>query len=449
MDDYNNSRRELLKRTGVFAMGMLAFPAWMPRVALAPQNTLGQKDILVCVFMRGAADGLNLVVPYGDKDYYSSRETLAIAQPDAGNAQTAIDLDGFFGLHPNLRPLKDIYDASALAIVHAVGSPDPTHSHFDAMDFMERGTPGEKSIPTGWIGRHLQQVAVSNQTPFRAVGMGSLLQASLRGPVPATALQSIAEFHLQGDQKKAQAIQAALAALYDGNGFVEMEGQQTLQAMRDLAKIAQGPYAPANGANYPATAFGKSLQTVAQLVKSGMGLEVACVDIGGWDTHVQEGTTSDGQMPRLIDEFAKGLAAFYTDLQDQMGHITVVTMSEFGRRVQENTSRGTDHGHGNVMFVMGGGINGKKVYGEWPGLSKDDLYGPGDLAITTDFRDVLGEIVQKRLGNTNLAAVFPNYNAFKFRGLAQDNNPAPAPAPEQPYIELPFNIKIPLPTFGR
>lgn len=443
MDDQITSRRDLLKRTGVLAMGMLAWPGWMPRVALASPDRAAQGDILVCIFMRGAADGLNLVVPHGDKDYYAHRDTLALKQPNPGDPQAVIDLDGFFGLHPNLRPFKDIYDAGALAIVHAAGSPDPTHSHFDAMDFMERGTPGEKAIPTGWIGRYLQQAASANQSPFRAVGMGSLLQASLRGPVQATALQSIADFHLQGDAKKAQSIQDALASLYDGNGFVEAEGQQTLQAMRDLAKITQSSYTPANGARYPQTAYGKSLQSVAQLVKSGMGLEVACVDIGGWDTHVQQGTISDGQMPRLIDEFAKGLAAFYADLQDQMKRIILVTMSEFGRRVQENTSHGTDHGHGNVMFIMGGGINGRKVYGEWPGLGKDNLYGPGDLAITTDFRDVLGEIVQKRLLSSNLGAIFPGYTAYKSRGMMQDNAAAaPAPTPT-PSIELPFNIKLP------
>jgi uncharacterized protein (DUF1501 family) len=418
MDDTRTTRRDLLKRTGVLAMGTLAWPMWMPRVALAPQDADARGDVLVCIFMRGAADGLNLVVPHGDKDYYSNRDTLAIAQPKPGDPQAAIDLDGFFGLHPNLAPLKDIYAAGAVAIVHAAGSPDPTHSHFDAMDFMERGTPGEKAIPTGWIGRHLLQVASANKSPFRAVGMGSLLQASLRGPVQATALQSIADFHLRGDGKQVESIQNSLASLYEGDGLIEREGQQTLQAMRDLAQVAASNYAPANGAQYPQTPYGKSLATVAQLIKSGLGLEVACVDIGGWDTHVQQGSVGQGQMPRLIDEFARGLAAFYADLQDQMNKITVVTMSEFGRRVQENSSHGTDHGHGNVMFVLGGGINGGKVYGEWPGLSKDRLYGPGDLAITTDFRDVLGEIVQKRLLNDNLTAVFPGYTTFKFRGLA-------------------------------
>jgi uncharacterized protein (DUF1501 family) len=443
-DNSMSSRRDLLRKTGVLAMGMMAWHPWMPRIALASADTPTRGDILVCIFQRGAADGLNLVVPHGDKDYYSHRDTLALAQPKSSDPNAVIDLDGFFGLHPLLRPLKSIYDAGALAAVHAVGSPDSTHSHFDAMDFMERGTPGEKTIPTGWIGRHLQQMASQNKSPFRAVGMGSIVQESLIGPVAATALQSISSFHLNGNPQQIAQVQNALASLYEGDGFVEVEGSQTLQAMRDLAKIAANNYTPANGANYLNTPYGKSLETVAQLIKAGIGLEVACVDIGGWDTHVQEGTTTDGQMPKLIGEFANGLAAFYTDMQDEMKRITVVTMSEFGRRVQENSSHGTDHGHGNVMFVMGGGINGGKVYTEWPGLAQDDLYGPGDLAITTDFRDVLGEIVQKRLLDANLAAVFPGYSTFKFRGIAQGSN-APAPTATPPVIELPFNIKIPLP----
>lgn len=445
MDDHIISRCDLLRRTGILARGMLTWPHWMPRIALAPRDAAKQGDVLVCVFMRGAADGLNLVVPHGDKDYYAARSTLALAQPNPNNANAVIDLNGFFGLHPNLRPFKEIYDAGALAVVHAAGSPDPTHSHFDAMDFMERGTPGEKSIPTGWIGRHLQQLATNNQSPFRAVGIGSLLQQSLRGPVQATALQSIADFHWQGDQRKVEPIQTALASLYEGDDLVEAEEPQTLQAMRDLAEVASSQYTPANSAQYPNTPFGKSLMTVVQLIKSGMGLEVACVDLGGWDTHVQEGTVGDGQMPKLIAEFAKGLAAFYTDLQAEMKHITLVAMSEFGRRVQENSDHGTDHGHGNVMFVMGGGIKGGQVYGDWPGLGRDQLYGPGDLAITTDFRDVLGEIVQKRLANPNLEAVFPGYDDFNFRGLAMEQTAAIHAQPIA--IGLPFNIKIPLGIF--
>ncbi|MBI5652153.1 MAG: DUF1501 domain-containing protein [Chloroflexi bacterium] len=439
----DTSRRELLKRTGILAMGALTFPNSLrvPRIALAPKDAPTRGDILVCIFLRGAADGLNLVVPHGDKNYYAARSTLALAQPKANNDQTAIDLDGFFGLHPDLRPLKEIFDARQLAIVHAVGSPDPTHSHFDAMDYMERGTPGDKGIPTGWIGRHLQMLASENKSPFRAVGMGNLVQQSLRGPVTATALQSIADFHLQGDARKMQQIQTALASLYEGDGFIETTGQQTLQAMNDLAKITSANYAPANGAKYADSPFGKALLNIAQLIKSGIGVEVACADLGGWDTHVQQGS-ADGQMARLIEELAKTLAAFHADLRDEMKRITLVAMTEFGRRVQENSNRGTDHGHGSAMFVMGGGIKGGKVYGEWPGLGKDNLYGPGDLAITTDFRDVLGEIVQKRLANSDLAQVFPGYKTFKFKGLANEQTARLEP---RYTIELPFNIRIPVP----
>ncbi|MCI0477028.1 MAG: DUF1501 domain-containing protein [Anaerolineales bacterium] len=409
------TRRDILRRTGALALGALAFP--FSRVALASNSApTTPSDILVCVFLRGAADGLNLVVPYGDPDYYAARTTLAIAQPKAGNANAAIDLDSFFGLHPGLAPLKPIFNAGALAIVHAVGSPDPTHSHFDAMDFMERGTSGEKAVATGWLARHLQSTASSNKSPFRAVGVGTMVQQSLRGPIPATTLQSIADFRLQVDARVSQKTQTALAALYGGNDFIEENGKLTLQAIRDLAKLTSSNYAPSNNAKYPDTTFGKALATVAQLIKADLGLEVACVDLGGWDMHVQE----EAQISRLADEFGKGLGAFHADLQDQMKRITLVTMSEFGRRVQENSNRGTDHGHGGVMFALGGNIKGGKVYGDWPSLSKDKLYGPGDLAITTDWRDVLGEIAQKRLGNSNLAAVFPNYNTFKFRGLARE-----------------------------
>ncbi|MGB8646880.1 MAG: DUF1501 domain-containing protein [Anaerolineae bacterium] len=427
-------RRDLLKKSGVLAMGMLAWPAWMPRVALRSNDAAPRGDVLVAIFMRGGADGLNILVPHGDPDYYRARSTIAIVQPRAAQPDSTIDLDGMFGLHPALRPFKELYDQKVLASVHAVGSPDPTHSHFDAMDYLERGTPGEKAMATGWIGRHLQVKASDNKSPFRAVGLGAIVQQSLRGPIPAIALQSIADFHLRGDNAEIARIQQTIAALYEGGDFLQVEGQQTLGAMQALAKVAQGKYTPANGARYPQGYFGQALQTLAQLLKGEIGVEVAAVDIGGWDTHQQEGGET-GQMARLLGDLADGLSAFYTDLQDRMKQITVVTMSEFGRRVEENSSHGTDHGHGNVMFVLGGGVNGGKVYGDWPGLAQAKLYGPGDLAVTTDFRDVLGEIVYKRLGNSNLGAVFPNYTP-KFRNLVQQQTAK---------SELPFSLGLRIP----
>jgi uncharacterized protein (DUF1501 family) len=428
---FDLTRRSLLKKTGVIALGALALPAWMPRIAFAAKDSAPKGDTLVCIFQRGGMDGLNAVVPHGEKAYYAARDSLAVPQPRVGDAKAAIDLDGFFGLNPNLGPFKEIFDAKRLAIVHAAGSPDPSHSHFDAMDFMERGTPGEKSIPTGWLARHLQSAASQNKSPFRAVGMGAMLQSSLRGPVPATALQSIAQFHLNGNAQEIAKFQTSLASLYLGDNFLDVEGTQTIDAIEMLARATAGAYTPANGAKYPESNYGKALQAVAQLIKSDLGVEIACVDLGGWDTHAGEGAVDGGELPRLLAEFSQGIHAFYMDMGDRMSGITLVSMSEFGRRLLENNSHGTDHGHGNVMFVLGGGIQGGKVYGDWPGLEKNQLYGPGDLNVTTDFRDILGEIVKNRLGNANLAAVFPNYRDFKFRNLTAPLTAQNSLAPRQ------------------
>ena len=409
------TRRDLLKAAALTALP-IAVPAWMPRLAFAPQGVQPRGDVLICIFQRGGMDGLNVVVPHGESAYYAARPRLAIAAPKSSDNTTAIDLDGFFGLHPALRPLKEVWDAQQLAIVHAAGSPDPSHSHFDAMDFMERGTPGEKQIPTGWLGRHLQITAGQNNSPFRAVGFGSMLQTSLRGPVPATALQSIARFHLQGRQDLIAQFQKSLEAMYNGSDTLAAEGHTTFDAVDMLTKLNPASYQPTNGVKYPDGGFGLALTQVAQLIKADVGLEVACVDIGGWDMHANEGST-DGELAKLLTEYGEGLAAFHADLLDRMNNVTVVTMSEFGRRVQENASGGTDHGHGNVMFVMGGGVVGGKVYGDWPGLTQQRLDGPGDLAITTDFRDVLGEIVQKRLLDDQINNVFPNFTAWNFRDI--------------------------------
>jgi uncharacterized protein (DUF1501 family) len=375
-------------------------------------------DTLVVIFMRGGMDGLNAVVPYGDADYYSHRPTLRVAPPKAGDDKTAIDLDGFFGLNPALRLLKPIWDDGALAVVEACGSPDPTHSHFEAMDYMERGTPGEKAAPTGWLARHLQTAPAQSESAFRAVGLGAMLPASLRGPVAATALQSIAGFHLGGNANGPQMarFQAELEKIYAGAGGLQAPAALTFSSIDTLAKVNASRYMPAGGATYPAGAYSAGLEQIAQLIKADVGLEAATLDLGGWDTHVLEGAI-EGRMPRTMTEFATGLAAFYQDLGDRFSRVTVVTMSEFGRRVQENGNGGTDHGHGDVMFVLSRSLAAGKIYGQWPGLAADKLVAPGDLAVTTDFRDVLGEIVQKRLGNPNLSDVFPGYTGMKFPGL--------------------------------
>ncbi len=412
------TRRSFLRTVGLGGLTGLTLPAWFPRLAFSATSS-PQRDVLVCVFLRGAADGLNIVVPFGDRDYYANRPTLAIKEP-ASTTGTAVDLDGFFGLHPSLAPLKELYDDKALAAVHAAGSPDDTHSHFDAMDFMERGTPGSKSLATGWVGRHLSTLDTGNTSPFRAVGIGHSVQASMRGPVPATALQSIADFHLKGLRSQAElaSFQASLSSLYPSNDFLDGQAKQTFQAVSLLAAANPGTYQPQNGAQYPDSDFGQGLEQVAQLIRADLGLEVACVDIGGWDTHSAEGTTT-GTLANNLADLAAGLHALYTDLADRMGHVTVVTMSEFGRRVKENASGGTDHGHGNCMLLLGGGVAGGKVYGDWPGLAAGQLYGPGDLAITTDFRTVLSEVVERRLGNPKVGDVFPGFTRPAYLGITK------------------------------
>lgn len=419
MNNKTLTRRDFLHMASLSA-APVALPGWIPRFAFGPAGSPPTGDLLVCVFLRGGMDGLNAVIPQFESAYYSARSTLAIAEPSAGDDSSSIELDDRFSLHPALRPLHEPYLAGQLAIVHAVGSPDPTHSHFDAMDYMERGTPGEKQLSTGWIARHLMTAPWENDSPFRAVGIGAGLQASLRGPVPAAALQSVAEFHLAGDRQRVAPLQQVLSSLYQlpAEGLPGQLGGQaatTLEAIELLAGLdPSGELAD----SYPLDEFGRAMSQVALLAKAELGLEVACVDVGGWDTHVQQGA-DDGRMPQLMASLASGLAAFHRDLGERMRDVTLITMSEFGRRVAENGSGGTDHGHGGVMFVLGGGIEGGKVYGDWPGLGPEELYGPGDLAITTDFRQVLGEVLSLRLGNDRVEEVFPEYRMGDYLGLAR------------------------------
>lgn len=404
------SRRDFLKSMGVLGVSSALFPSWMPKLVFSPHGQPSTNhDVLVAIFQRGGMDGLNAVVPYGEgSGYYDRRPTIAIPEPGSGYG-SAIDLDGFFGLHPALAPIKDIFDAGALNIIHAAGSPDPSRSHFDAMEYMERGIPGDKSTATGWITRHLQSASWQNESPFRAVGMGAILPASLRGEPSALALRSIADFHLGGRQDQITSIQRTISGLYSVQAptdILDMKAAGVLNTLDMMSQLAEQEYYPANGAQYPDGEFGYALRQVAQLIKAGVGLEIACVDIGGWDTHEYQGG-SDGTMAYLLETFAQGMNAFYTDLQDEMDHITVVSMSEFGRTAGENASGGTDHGHGNAMFVMGGGVTGT-IHARWPGLH-DEALDQSDLAITTDYRDVLAEILVQRLGSTAIDHIFPGY----------------------------------------
>ncbi|MEZ4591612.1 MAG: DUF1501 domain-containing protein [Chloroflexota bacterium] len=409
------SRRTFLSRGAqsaaalMFGNRLVALPSWMPRISLADPHVGPAGDTLVCIFLRGGADGLNMVVPHGDEAYYQHRPLIGIPRPDDNKAVNgrSVDLDGFFGLHPALAPLHDIYAAGDMAFIHATGSPDETRSHFEAMDLMERGAT-ENGDYTGWLARHLATLDSGNSSSLRAIGVGDMLPASLTGAVSSTALQSIAEYHLNGRPEQIGQMTSLLQTLYSQNeDMLTAVAQQTFASIEVLGKIDTAGYV-AGGRPYQENEFGQALRLVAQLIKADVGVEVACVDVGGWDTHVAQGGTV-GTMASQLTELAEGLAAFYEDLQAQMGNVTVVVMSEFGRRAQENGGLGTDHGHGSMMMALGGGLNGGQVYARWPGLHAEQLVGPGDLAVTTDYRDVLGEIIQKRLNNPLLPAIFPDY----------------------------------------
>lgn len=460
------TRRSFLQRGSLLAASAAVWPSWMPRMVFRKEGEDPSGDVLIVVFARGGYDGLNMVIPYLDEGYYFGRRpTLAIPAPDDLSAPSrAYDLDGDFGMHPVLGSpdagrWKEWFDSGILGIVHAVHQEDPTRSHFDAMDFMERGTPGEKRVQSGWLGRHLETMVAKTESPFRAVGMGTMLQASLRGPVPAVTLQSIADFHLQGRTDEIARFQEHLSRLYGGDGWLDQEGQQTFAALDLLQeRIGSGAYTPENGAIYlDNDGFHQGMRQIAQLIRADVGLEVACIDLGGWDTHanqVNTGDTTTGNMANRLRSLSTGVSALITDLRNRFDPtekneqgITIVVMSEFGRRAFENGGLGTDHGHGNAMFTFGRGINGGKVYtNPWPGLADEDL-DRGDLRGTTEYRDVLAEILEKRIGNDRVAEIFPGH-IFNYMGLARPLEagtvvPTPVPVPTDETPEREHTIHLP------
>src|SRR5271170_2873168 len=411
------SRRYFIKGGGVTMLGMAALPSFLQRAVAATEAPSKKK--MVVLFQRGAMDGLNVVVPFGEPNYYSMRPTIAIPQPSRGGDAAAIDLDGFFGLHPSLQPLQPLFQSGQLAIVQAVGSPDPTRSHFDAQDFMESGTPGVKATDDGWLNRALQAVPEDQASPFRAVAFGPYLPRTLAGSAPAVAIADLKQFKMYGPQ---QTVEGGFEAMYAQTVDQAMRGvgAETFEAIDQLKKINPDTYAPENGADYPTSRFGKSLMEIAELFKADLGLEVAFLDSGGWDHHVNEGGVQ-GQLSNLLRDLGQGIAAFNQDMGDRMGDVVFVSMSEFGRTAHENGNRGTDHGHANCMFVMGGDVKGGKVYTRWPGLNEAQLNQGRDLAVTTDYRSVLGEIINKHLGDRELSTVFPGFanDPRQFLGLVK------------------------------
>jgi uncharacterized protein (DUF1501 family) len=397
------NRRFFLKSGSIAlaSVGMsLSAPSFLERIALG-NTPSGKRKTLIAIFQRGAVDGLNVVVPFGESNYYELRPSIAIAKPESGNAEAAINLDSFFGLHPSMSAFKSLWDSKRLAIIHASGSPDNTRSHFDAQDYMESATPGVKSTSDGWLNRYLGSKKDSDKSLFRAVSMTKTMPRVLQGPQSAIAMSNLSDFAIRAGKSSAN-LQGGFEAIYarEMNDSLAGMGRETFEAVNYLKKANPAQYQPENGAQYPRGPFGNSLLQIAQLIKAGVGLEVAFTDIGGWDTHVNQGN-SRGQLANLLQQFSNGIAALYQDLGQRMDDVVVLTMSEFGRTVRENGNRGTDHGHANAMFVLGNSVRGGMVYGQWPGLKSDQLYEGRDLALTTDFRDVFGEIATRHLGSTD------------------------------------------------
>jgi len=399
------TRRVFLQSGALAVVGTAAIPSFLTRAALAADSVAGLNKRLVVLFQRGAADGLNIVVPHGERAYYAMRPTINIPK------KQVVDLDGFFGLHPSMSAFKPFWDQKQLAIVHAAGSPDPTRSHFDAQDYMESGTPGLKSTSDGWLNRALHTLpAAQSKSAFRAIALGPSLPRILSGGEAAIAVNNVADFGVGGRNPNASPAANSFEAMYQQSVDTVLHGtgKETFEAVKMLKSANPARYKPAAGANYPRGRFGDSLKQLAQLIKANLGVQVAFADIGGWDHHVNEGSTQ-GQIANITNEFSQSIAAFWTDLGNLGDDTVIVTMSEFGRTARENGNRGTDHGHANVMFVLGGPVKGGKVYGKWPGLEQSQLYEGRDLAVTTDFRQVLGEAVTRHLGNKDLSNVFPGF----------------------------------------
>jgi uncharacterized protein (DUF1501 family) len=420
-------QRRVFVKSGALALVTMGLsPRFLRRTAFGMELPGAAKGkTLICLFQRGAADALNVVVPHGESAYYSLRPRIAIPRPSArlGDAQAAIDLDGFFGLHPSRQPLKPLWDRGLLAPIHAVGSPSTTRSHFDAQDYMESGTPDVKSTPDGWLNRYLATKGTCEEcatdgsvrpSPFQAVAMTDQTPRILEGSAPAVAMTSLDAFTVRAGGASAEQIEALYRT--GSSDVVHASGSEMFEAVKMLRAANPQRYQPESGATYPRSQFGQRLREIAQLIKANVGMEIAFADVGGWDTHVNQGGAT-GQLANRLGDFAQSIAALVTDLGDRMENVVILTMSEFGRMARENGNGGTDHGHAGAMFAIGGSIKGGKVHGKWPGLAQEQLYEGRDLALTTDFRAVFSEIAAKHLGAMKLNTVFPGYTASGSLGL--------------------------------
>lgn len=386
---------------------------FLKRLAFSSRADSCQRT-LVCVFLRGGADTLNMVVPYLDDDYYRARPTLAIASPEKRGVDSAIRLTDFYALHPKMRPLKKSFADGRLLFVQSVGCDNTSGSHFEAQDQIDHGERAGERLNGGWLGRHLRSISRKNSSPFIAVAMGSSIPESLRGAPSASAISSISDLELRTEGKDTEVVASALASMYGARcDVLGQAGQNTIKLLNKVDRLQRSASAPAGGADYPASSFGKALLEVSRLVRSNVGLEVACIDHGGWDTHFFQGGASGFQASN-IDDLALGLSAFDQDMKAQKAAVTTIVITEFGRRSYENSSMGTDHGRGFACMLLGDSVAGGRVLGDWPGIKEEpslstSLLGPSGLKVQIDYRSVLAEVLSSALGNKRLYEVFPGF----------------------------------------
>jgi len=415
--EYNELSRRQFLATSAGVSAAAFFPAWLPKIVMA-KNYASTRDIIVSVFQRGGADGLSLCVPFADPNYYTSRSTIAIPRPDSSSTNKGINLDGFFmfpqamaGGAAGMGGLIPAFKASDLLVVHATGQLNNSRSHFDAQRYMEVGKPVDPSLVTGWLGRHLASIPpLKPDAPLRGLGVAAGLQKTLVGAPKTLPIADPTNYSIGGSATTQPQRVAFLQGDYAGaDEPLHSAALDAANTVGLLKAVNFAGYVPANGAVYPNSSFGRALRSVAVLIKNDVGIEAAQVDIGGWDTHSAEDPIA-GSMFRTMQDFSNSLAAFYADVIATGYSVTLVSVSEFGRNVRENGSQGTDHGRGTVMFAMGKGIVGGRVLTKnWPGLAREVLADGQDLQVTVDYKDILAEIVQRRLGNPNLDVVFPTW----------------------------------------
>jgi len=413
------NRRYFLKQTGLAAVGLGISPLFLSRsvqALVASSLDSNRKKIFVLIIQRGAMDGLSLVVPTSDAYYSQNRPSIGL-QP-RGDAPL-LKLDGNFGFHPSMQSLMPLWENRNLALVHQVGSPDTTRSHFDAQDFLEAGTPGDKNTSDGFLNRALI-AAGGDKLPLRAIALQPSMPRVLQGTYPAISMNSLRDFDIRGGNSNQKEVKGFESMYQEATDTVfRGVGREVFDSLKSVNGM-QKDGADRNGL-YPKSGISNRLREIADLIKADLGMQIAVTDMGGWDTHVNQGN-GKGQLSDRFKELSEALAAFAKDLGPRFQDVVVATVTEFGRTVKENGTRGTDHGHGSVMMVMGGSVNGGKVHGEWKELKAENLYEGRDLPVTTDHRDIFSEILFKHLGlkqAPQLAAVFPKYNEdqTKWRGV--------------------------------